>query len=470
MDAMTRGRAWRVMGGIVWGGLWVVATASPGWAAPQNVVDPEEETAYVQLLDHTVVNGSIKVAPGTDPNEAVYFSSTVTPTDVDSLPRKFTLPTQIVAPADAEDLGAIDLKGQVLSLETGVYKAASLSLANNSTGQQAILYTTGPVSLYVEGSVLQKGGLLYGQNYNSPANQFSPANFQLFVVNTGNAQQAVQFEAGLTAAVVFADHLPITLSKKHILIGSAIGQSMEVEDSSIYYPQTLSNVRFAVNSSSPVADLLWMRIQSVPLSGSTSQFLTGEVRWTPGETPEQQANFWVWEPENGGWWSYPGKPAGNPPGDSEPSEGDPNKGGDDGEVNCGCFLAGTPILLADGRSMPIEQLTVGELVMAYDETAHDLKPDAVKETFIHVVDGYLIVNGHLRVTPNHPVYADGRWVEIGLLRVGDQLVNADGRREPITSIERILEPVTVYNIEVNPYHTYVAGGIIAHNKVFIPCE
>jgi hypothetical protein len=28
----------------------------------------------------------------------------------------------------------------------------------------------------------------------------------------------------------------------------------------------------------------------------------------------------------------------------------------------------------------------------------------------------------------------------------------------------INKKVPVYNLEVNPYHTYVAGGIVTHNK------
>ncbi|MFC1704535.1 hypothetical protein ACFL1E_07150 [Candidatus Omnitrophota bacterium] len=34
----------------------------------------------------------------------------------------------------------------------------------------------------------------------------------------------------------------------------------------------------------------------------------------------------------------------------------------------------------------------------------------------------------------------------------------------ITFVKEVREPTEVYNLEVNPYHTYVAGGIVAHNK------
>jgi len=130
----------------------------------------------------------------------------------------------------------------------------------------------------------------------------------------------------------------------------------------------------------------------------------------------------------------------------------------------GCFLVGTPILMADHTTRPIEKVKVGELILAFDETTKTLKEDKVKEFFEHDADEYLIVNGTLRVTANHPVYSNGKWTEIGKLKIGDTLLNAKGKEEPITSIQKIREKAKVYNLEVNPYHTYIAGGIVVHNK------
>jgi hypothetical protein len=130
----------------------------------------------------------------------------------------------------------------------------------------------------------------------------------------------------------------------------------------------------------------------------------------------------------------------------------------------GCFLAGTPILLADGKTKPIENLKVGDLVLAFDEKSKTLKKDKVKETFQHDAEEYLIVNGSLKVTSNHPVYSEGKWVEIGSLKEGENLLNSDGTPNKIVSIQKVREKVKVYNLEVNPHHTYIAGGIVVHNK------
>ncbi len=141
-------------------------------------------------------------------------------------------------------------------------------------------------------------------------------------------------------------------------------------------------------------------------------------------------------------------------------------------VNCeqppppppGCFLASTPILMADGKTLPIEKLKKGDEIMAFDEATKTLVKDKVKEFFVHTADNYLVINNHLRVTPNHPVYSQGKWVEIGKLKKGDSLFNSSGKAEIIKEIKPVHQKVKVYNIEVNPYHNYFAAGILAHNK------
>ncbi|MFC1704651.1 right-handed parallel beta-helix repeat-containing protein [Candidatus Omnitrophota bacterium] len=129
-----------------------------------------------------------------------------------------------------------------------------------------------------------------------------------------------------------------------------------------------------------------------------------------------------------------------------------------------CFLPGTPILMSDGTQKPIEQVKVGDTVLAFDEETGEFKEDKVVEFFQHPAEEYLIINEYLKVTKNHPVYSNGKWVEIGSLTIGDELFNRDSKPVRITSIKEVKEPTQVYNLEVNPYHTYVAGGIVAHNK------
>ena len=138
-----------------------------------------------------------------------------------------------------------------------------------------------------------------------------------------------------------------------------------------------------------------------------------------------------------------------------------------GSITCPtgtCFVSGTPILMADGSTRPIENVKVGDKILAFDEKTKTLKEDSVKLFFQHDGQEYLVVNDSLKVTPNHPVYSEGKWVEIGKLPIGSKLLNSQGQAEEITSIRLVREPVKVYNLEVNPYHTYIAGGVVVHNK------
>jgi len=131
----------------------------------------------------------------------------------------------------------------------------------------------------------------------------------------------------------------------------------------------------------------------------------------------------------------------------------------------GCFLPGTEISLADGSTKPIESIEAGDLVLAWDEESGATKADAVRGVHdpIHA-DAYLVVNDRLRFTDTHPVLVDGAWRTAGKLAVGDVLTAADGSPVVIESIRTVLGPVTVYNFEVNPLGTYVANGIVVHNK------
>ncbi|MFC1704534.1 C25 family cysteine peptidase [Candidatus Omnitrophota bacterium] len=129
-----------------------------------------------------------------------------------------------------------------------------------------------------------------------------------------------------------------------------------------------------------------------------------------------------------------------------------------------CFLPGTPILMSDGTEKSIEKVKVGDKVLAFDEETGEFKEDKVVEFFQHPAEEYLIINEYLKVTKNHPVYSNGTWVEIGTLTIGDELFSRNSKPVRITSIKEVKEPTQVYNLEVNPYHTYVAGGIVAHNK------
>lgn len=130
----------------------------------------------------------------------------------------------------------------------------------------------------------------------------------------------------------------------------------------------------------------------------------------------------------------------------------------------GCFLAGTQILMADGTTKPIEEIRTNDRIQTLSDPLRVIRDNGtVTQIFSHLVDEYLIINGTLRVTPEHMVYANHGFREAGLLVRGDWLLQLDGTKVFVESIEIRREPVMVYNFTVEPHHTYIADGFYVHN-------
>lgn len=87
-----------------------------------------------------------------------------------------------------------------------------------------------------------------------------------------------------------------------------------------------------------------------------------------------------------------------------------------------CLPAGTPVMMSDGTSKPIENVTSDDTVLGYDHS-RGLRPSRVVETRSTTTTRLIRVNGVLRLTPNHPVYVPGKgYVEAGRLKIGDPFI------------------------------------------------
>ncbi len=131
----------------------------------------------------------------------------------------------------------------------------------------------------------------------------------------------------------------------------------------------------------------------------------------------------------------------------------------------GCFGKGTPILMADGSSKPIEEVKIGDQILTFsDENKSIIAPAIVQGIFQHLVDEYLIINNSLKVTPEHKIYVNERWELASNIKIGDKLKGIDGSSRKVYSVEREREKNTlVYNIIVSKYHSYFAEGYFVHN-------
>jgi hypothetical protein len=149
-----------------------------------------------------------------------------------------------------------------------------------------------------------------------------------------------------------------------------------------------------------------------------------------------------------------------------------------------CFIAGTKILLADGKTQKnIEDVRVGDKVMGYDTTAKKLVPETVLVTEHPIRDHHYTIRladgTEIGLTREHPLYSEKGWASIdptstladnpklivAQLTVGDKLLEASGKFVSIISIDYIPGNIQTYNLKhVTGFNDFVANGIVAHNK------
>ena len=152
-----------------------------------------------------------------------------------------------------------------------------------------------------------------------------------------------------------------------------------------------------------------------------------------------------------------------------------------------CFKEGTPVVTEEGLK-PIEEVKVGDKVLAYDEATGEQAYKKVVRLFRNKTDEWyhITANGEEIVcTGGHPFYVlnasedrnairfddreetNGKWITAKELKKDDKLLLSDGSYGIIKSIkvEKLSEPETTYNFEVADFHTYFVGTneVLVHN-------
>ncbi len=137
-----------------------------------------------------------------------------------------------------------------------------------------------------------------------------------------------------------------------------------------------------------------------------------------------------------------------------------------------CFVAGTLVLTDDGQ-IPIEDIEVGDYVYATDPETGESGYKRVAQTFKRETDELVHVtysgDDTITTTPTHPFYVVQKgWTAAIELRAGDMLVTCNGEYVVVEKIQHeLLEtPVSVYNFEVEDFHTYYVGStsVLVHNS------
>lgn len=142
-----------------------------------------------------------------------------------------------------------------------------------------------------------------------------------------------------------------------------------------------------------------------------------------------------------------------------------------------CFLAGTQILMADKSAKKIEEIRVGDKVLATDPETGETEGHRV--TALIVTEGYKRLNEltvdtaegdkKLTATKEHPFWVPSKhaWVLAGDLEPGAKLLTADGSTAKIRANRAYSKQTRTYNFTVEALHTYyvLAGKtpVLVHN-------
>ena len=140
-----------------------------------------------------------------------------------------------------------------------------------------------------------------------------------------------------------------------------------------------------------------------------------------------------------------------------------------------CFEGDTLISMADGSTKPIAEIVPGDRVVSFDPATGVLGTKPVTAVQVHEVARVLTIeseHGRVVTTPEHPFYLEGgTFGAAGWLRHGNYVMRRSQfamlRAERVLSVNPDTRAVTVYNFEVEDWHTYIANGFAVHNVKLI---
>lgn len=157
-----------------------------------------------------------------------------------------------------------------------------------------------------------------------------------------------------------------------------------------------------------------------------------------------------------------------------------------------CFVAGTPVTMADGTEKNIEDVKPGESVLAYDPEKNEFISQIVNDIEAPIAEGYYDLNledgRSVGVTGEHPFYVrkpNGKegWASLEpyktrqinpelsgvmLLENGDLIFAENKKWLTVTSSVYHAGEIQTYNLrDVGETHTFFANGLLVHNKCFV---
>ena len=133
----------------------------------------------------------------------------------------------------------------------------------------------------------------------------------------------------------------------------------------------------------------------------------------------------------------------------------------------GCFIEGTKILMADGSYKNIEDVKEGDIIVSFNASSGKMEPAPVKSISSHPpseIDGYIVINHKLKVTPNHPMVVNGVLKSAGDIKERDLLLTVNGLII-VQNITKVKRGSWAYDIKLDKGHPfYVADGFVVKSK------
>ncbi|MEO3752480.1 polymorphic toxin-type HINT domain-containing protein [Streptomyces sp. B6B3] len=164
--------------------------------------------------------------------------------------------------------------------------------------------------------------------------------------------------------------------------------------------------------------------------------------------------------------------------------GDANRRSDGSDApSCNSFVPGTHVLMADGTTKPIEDVEIGDEVLATDPETGETIPRTVTAELLNTGTKQLTTvtlttedgaTETLTSTDEHPYWTPDTqtWTNAESLNPGDHLTTPDGTQATVTTVQNHTQPATVHNLTIQDTHTYYVVAddtpVLVHNCNFRP--